>query len=411
MHKYDVAVIGAGLGGLAAAALLSSKRKKTIVIEQGISLRDAWGTVEKDGFVFSVGPALSYGFEQGGTLQELSARLGIEQKVSVRSRCYQVALPDHRITVYADPAETLEELRREFRTEIDALQKFYQDINVTARRISKKYLARYLACRRSAAGVIRRYGFSREVMAFFDVQSRFFFQKPIEDISLSALTILCCTPPLHLDGGFKKFGDQLYRVILQHDGDVRYNETAPTISFNNNGSVNIETNQGMIEAETILFNALPHKHRSMLMIGLLEEVIPTGMFTDVLFLPEYSRADEFMAISLDADEDAVALEGTKAMMVSFASHQDMPHDRQAPIKQLNSLIPFLDDFMFFADEYVPGAGHAVLPADTALTAPRVKEGTPAFYRTSHKNAFVLSDTPETPLQAVATIQQHISRLN
>ena len=48
MSKYDVAVVGAGLGGLAVAALLSEKRKRIIVIEHGGSLDRAVGTYTRD---------------------------------------------------------------------------------------------------------------------------------------------------------------------------------------------------------------------------------------------------------------------------------------------------------------------------------------------------------------------------
>jgi phytoene dehydrogenase-like protein len=411
MLKYDVAVMGAGLGGLAAAALLSCKNKRTIVIEQGTS-SDACGVVEKDGFIFSLGPALSYGFERGGALQELAAVLGIEHKVSVPSPCYQVALPDHRITVYANPAETLEELRREFRSEIDAIAQFYGDLDTLAKKREKSSLSAYLLRHRSAAGVLRKYGFSRELMTFLDVQSLFFFQKPAVYLPLASLVTLCCTPPFRLDDGFRKFGDQLYRVILQHGGEVRYNESSPALAFRDHGSVEIETGQGMVKADTILLNMLPRQHKSMLLVGVLEEVIPQGMSSDVLFLPEYSRPQDFMALSLDPQgNDSIGLEGTKALTVSFASSQSAPEDKPVRLEQLGRLIPFLNDFMFFAEEYMPGAGHAVFPPHNAMKPLRPQEGSSLFYRTAAKNVFVLRDTPETPLQAVETVQRNIAKLN
>jgi len=121
MPKYDVAIVGAGLGGLAAAALLSGRKKRVIVLERSGSLDRALGVYEKDGYTSCAAPTYSYGFEQGGAFHELSSNLGIVHSVSVQSPCYQVALPDHRITIYADQGETLEELRREFPGEISML--------------------------------------------------------------------------------------------------------------------------------------------------------------------------------------------------------------------------------------------------------------------------------------------------
>jgi len=412
MPNYDVAVIGAGLGGLAAAALLSSKQKKTIVIEQGPSLHGAWGEVEKDGIVFSVGSDLSYGFERGGELHELSAVLGIDQKVSVPSPCYQVALPDHRITVYANPDETLEELRREFRREIDTIAQFYRNLAALARKRETRNISSYLLKCRSAAGILRKYGFSRDLTAFLDVQSLFFFQKPAADLPLESLVTLCCTPPFRLDDGFRKFGDQLYRIILGHGGEVLHNECASVLAFRDHGSVEIETGRGKVKADTILLNTLSSQHRSMLFVSVLEEVIPQGMSTDVLYLPEYSRQGEFMVLSLDTKHnDEGGLAGTKALTVTFTSSQNGLEEKQVRLEQLGRLIPFLNDFMFFAEEYQPEAGHAALPVDTAMKPRRLHEADSSFYRTNAKNVFVLCDTPETPLQTVATVQRNIAQLN
>ena len=359
--------------------------------------------------------AVSYGFERGGDLQELSAMLGIDQTVSVPSPCYQVALPDHRITVYADPAETLEELRREFRREIDSIARCFSDLEVIAKKTKNSRIKSYLFRCRSAASFLKEYSFSRELTAFFDIQSRYFFQISAYNLPLSSFATLCRTPPLHLDGGFKKFGDQLYSIILKNGGEVRYNERASSLSFHNHSAVGIETRKGTVEANTILLNTLPRQQMPLLLVGLLEEVIPRGMSNHVLLLPEYSRPQEFMVISLNAQGNDVAnMDGTKALTVSFASNKktsNKPEDKQACLEQLARLIPFLQDFMFFAVEYNPGAGHAEFPTDTAMMPMRSYEAASLFYRTSTKNVFVLHDAPEIPLQAVATMQRNIQKLH
>ncbi len=225
MPKYDVAIIGAGLGGLAAAALLSSKKKKVIVLERNGPGERAVGVYEKDGYTSSAAPTLSYGFERGGAFYELSSALGLVHSVSVQSPCYQVALPDHRITVYADQGETLEELRREFPRDITMLIKFYQELHRLAEKLLTNRLSAFLTKHRSAAWFIGRYRFSRELTAFFDIQSLYFFQRRIADLSLVNLIALCDTPPLYLEGGFKKFADQMSSSILHHGGEIVYKQT------------------------------------------------------------------------------------------------------------------------------------------------------------------------------------------
>jgi phytoene dehydrogenase-like protein len=74
--KYDLAVVGAGLGGLAATALLSRKNKKAIVIEPGNAVGGALRTFEK-GVCLHHRPAPSFGFERGGAIQDLCESLGV----------------------------------------------------------------------------------------------------------------------------------------------------------------------------------------------------------------------------------------------------------------------------------------------------------------------------------------------
>ncbi|HET7318397.1 MAG TPA: NAD(P)-binding protein [Nitrospirota bacterium] len=77
MSTYDLAVVGAGLGGLAAAALFSAKGKKVLVSSPHASLAEALGVMAADGFLFPSGPVLLYGFEPGGAFNQLFRDSGI----------------------------------------------------------------------------------------------------------------------------------------------------------------------------------------------------------------------------------------------------------------------------------------------------------------------------------------------
>ena len=76
MPKYDLVVVGAGLGGLAAAALAGKGNKKVLVLEPGESAGGRVRSFKKEQFLFSPGPALSFGFDRGGEFQKLFETLG-----------------------------------------------------------------------------------------------------------------------------------------------------------------------------------------------------------------------------------------------------------------------------------------------------------------------------------------------
>lgn len=411
MAKYDVAVIGAGLGGLAAAALLSAKKKKTVIIERGTSLNSAVGVLEKDGFLFSNVPALSYGFERGSAIHDLSAGLGILHNATVHSPCYQVALPDRRITVYADVSETLEELRREFPREIDAIVRFYRDLHKQAERSAKNRLFSFLARHRTAAGFLRAYRFSGELTTFFDVQLDYFFQKHSAEASLSALLLLCDSPPLYFHGGFKKVADQLYNVILQEGGEIRYREPSPRIVSENGRVIGIETAQGMVTADVILLDQVPPQQPAALFVALRDEVVPVGMAQEVLFLPDYARPRDFISLSLsNRDDTAAAPEGMRALNASFRGQRVPPEGAQGLIDQISELVPFLNEYVVFAERHRGVDEGIVVPADISFKPLRSVDGMSILSRGSHKNIYMLNDVQQAPPHVLSAVQQFVRQL-
>jgi len=410
VQKYDVAVIGAGLGGLAAAALLSSRKKKMIVLDPSGSLNQALGVFEKDDFFFASTPTLSYGFQRGEAIHEFSVNLGITHDISVNSPCYQVALPDRRITIFAEQGETLDELRREFPREISSIEKFYRDLHAIALRNARNRLSAYVSNHRT--GFIKKYGFSRELTAFLDLQSLWFFQKPAAELSLSSLITLCDTPPTHLHGGFKKFADQMYGIILQQGGEVRYGEQTEGFELREGHVIGVRTGQsGLIEAGTILMNTVPPQQRLRLFIGLRDEVVPVGMCQEVLFLPDYITPRDFAALSLSARDDInSAPEGMRALTVSFHSEKTPQDDTAASLKSIGRLIPFLQDFMMFAENDKGRDSKIVLPADVSFKKPGAEDEFSIICRSSKKNVYRLNDSPMAPLQVISAVQQFVKKI-
>jgi hypothetical protein len=410
--KYDFAVAGAGLGGLAAAALLSSQKRKTIVIESAESLNSALGVFEKNGFTFLAAPSLSYGFQRGEAISELSAFLGVLQDVSVLSPCYQVALPDHRITVYPEQNETLEELRREFPKEIDALSRFYRDVHKQAVQNGKNRFSSYVSDRRAAAGFVAKYRFSRQLASFFDVQSRYFHQKPLQELSLSSLIALCDTPPLYIRGGFKKFCNALYGIILQHGGEVRYQEHSPELVFKNGALAGIKTSRGLTEAGCILLDDIQQNQKT-LYIGLHDRALPVGMAHLVLLLPDYASPEDFISLSVGAD-DAAALTppGVKALTATLHSPRARNAEKKALTERISSLMPFLDEHTVFMEEQKREKIGWKMHGDMAFRALRSNGGESALFRSSRRrDVYLLRENPDAPLQTISAAALFVKKMN
>jgi hypothetical protein len=408
--KYDLAVVGAGLGGLAVTALISRKNMKAIIIEPGKAAGGALRTFEKGGFVFATGPALSFGFERGGAIQDLYEKLGVSHNASLLSPCYQVALPDRRITVYAEQGETLEELKREFPDEIDVIARFYRDLKKKSIQNIKNRFFAYLSSRRSAGGFIRRYKFSRELIAFLDVQSRYFFSQPIDDISLASLITLCNTAPLMVQGGFKKIVQQMVEVLLKNGCEIKYHVPLAGIAFNDKRRGGITTPQGFIESAFVLLNTEQQQREHVLFMGIRDEVVPVGMLANVIGLTDYSFPERFFALTLsDPGDETVAPKGTRALTASFQPWF-ATQSQDELMRVIGGLIPFLNKFLVISELYKPESRRYDVPEDLSFKPVRAQDRQMLLSRSSMRGVYMLLDGTATPAQSIAAARTLVERI-
>ena len=112
-----VVVVGAGIGGLTAAALLAHRGYEVKVFDQAIVPGGCASTFKRRGFTFDVGATQVAGLEPGGIHQQIFEELGID--LPPASECdpaCAVFLPGERepINVWRDPEKWKEERERQF---------------------------------------------------------------------------------------------------------------------------------------------------------------------------------------------------------------------------------------------------------------------------------------------------------
>lgn len=404
MSTYDLAVVGAGLGGLAAAALFSAKGKKVLVSSPHASLAEALGVMAADGFLFSSGPVLLYGFEPGGAFNQLFRDSGIHDWEPAHA-AYQVALPDRRITVSLDQEETHEELRREFPREIQSLVKFYRDLSKAAVRNSHSRVADFISKHRSAGAFIGKYNFSRELLLFFDVQSLYFFQRPCAELSLPALITLCLRKPAAISAGYGKLAERLAEVLPRRGGEVRLSEPSGEIVFHGNRAKGVRTARDVVDAKKVLICS-SEKSMSFLFLGIRDEVVPVGMEQNVLYLPDYERPRDFLACSLSKKSDASAApEGMRALAVTFHGSSD---PQCGPMDRVARLVPFLKDFIVLSRDFRSSEASAVLP-DLSFKPLQSRAGEPLLFKGSRGNVYLLHEARHAPHQVISAARRFVEK--
>ncbi len=417
MRKYDIAIVGAGLGGLAVAALFSEKKKRIILLESRPSLKNSVGEYESGGFSFSPTPSLSYGFESGGIFQEITSILGLPHKAFYQSPCYQVALPDKRITVYPDWNATLEELRREFPREIDLVAKFYRSLHKESQRIAKSRVAAYIARFRSAAGFIGSYRFSREFNAFLELQSMFFFRAAIRELSFNSLVTICTTSPQRVTGGFTRFAEQLHQVIQKHGNEVRFNEQHPELIFKGRKVTGIRTGNSTIESDITLVNSMGSPKPVVLFLGVKSGVHPVGMCGNVLVLPDYSQPGLHYSLSLADHSESAAPVGMSALTISFCTTRQGKNEQVQfgqHLELVNRIIPFLNNNIVLNekqhDHEAYGESTGKMIANVEFKQYVSSQGTPLLFKGFKRRLYLLRNEPQFPLLEVLAARKFMKKI-
>lgn len=398
MARFDLAIAGAGLGGLAAAALLARQKKRIVLVEPGDRAGGSLASVRRNGFLFSPGKTLSFGFERGGLFQRFCSDLGIHQNTAVLSPCYQVLLPDRRISIYQEAGETLEELAREFPREIDLLRRFYRDLRNVSERAGKSRIAAFRARRGNAGSYLARYRFSSELMTLFDVQSRCFYRCPVSELSLQSLITLIDTTPLSVLGGFNQLVEQVLSVYLQSNGEIRYGARNVDILTRKETVQGIALAEGdHLDAGTVLISNPPAQGQEMVFLGIREEAVPLGMAQEVLCLPDYARPDLLFTLSVSQrDQETAAPRGMRAVTASFPALSRGALDRNALIEIISGTMPFLGQFIVHAEEHA-GTSPVVPLSDTVLKRASGSHECAAFFRSTRlKNLYVIDDSSQSP---------------
>jgi C-3',4' desaturase CrtD len=356
--KPRVVVIGAGIGGLTAGALLARRGYSVLILDQALVPGGCASTFKRQGFTFDVGATQVAGLEPGGIHQRIFAELGIDlPKAMPCDPACAVFLPGETepISVWRDPERWRAERQRQF----PGSEPFWQlladlfryswafqardpvlpprhiwDLVQLVKAVRADTLLTVPHTFSTVGAALRGYGLgdNQRLRTFLDLQLKLYSQVNAEETALlyAATALGVSQEPqglFHLQGSMQVLSDRLVTALEAHRGTLRLHHTVEAI-HTAEGKVtgvtvrNQKTNAVQTEwADHIVANVTVQN-----LVQLLGDAMPSGYQRRVEKLPPASGA---FVIYLGVDQ--------RAIPAGCPPHLQFLYDYDGPIAENNSL--------------------------------------------------------------------------
>jgi C-3',4' desaturase CrtD len=278
----NVVVIGAGIGGLTAGALLLKAGHCVTVLEAHVYPGGCAGTFFHQGFRFDAGATLAGGFAARGPHARLAELLGLEWPVRPVDPAWVTHLPDRSITQWADRQRWREERRAAFphaeafwRTQ-ESLAEISWDI--ASRHFpwppetARDWAALALALRPATLGALPYLFTTVQQLAgaagrdplfktFLDAQLLIAAQAISDEAHAlygSAALDLPRRGVNHVQGGMGALAATLADWIRAHGGQVLYRQRVDRVEVRGRRAVAVQTNKGLrVTGDAVVANLTP----------------------------------------------------------------------------------------------------------------------------------------------------------
>ncbi len=357
-RSTKVVVIGGGIGGLTAAALLARRGYQVKVYDQAIVPGGCASTFKRRGFTFDVGATQVAGLEPGGIHHRIFEELNIDLPAATHcDPACAVFLPGETepINVWRDPEQWRAERQRQFPGSEPFWQKLSDlfeyswqfqandpvlpprnpwDIWQLATALRPKTLLTVPYTFSTVGQLLRGYGLANDqrLRTFLDLQLKLYSQVDADQTALlyaaTALGVSQAPQGLfHLQDSMQVLSDQLVTALERNGGELHMRHTVEKIQLDNGQPRRVQvrnqkTGETWLEAaDHVVANVTVQD-----LVQLLGEAAPTGYAHRVEKLPSASGA---FVVYLGVDRAAIP--------DNCPPHLQFLYDYDGPIGENNSL--------------------------------------------------------------------------
>ncbi|MDV4151117.1 FAD-dependent oxidoreductase [Clostridium sp. AL.422] len=380
---YDVIVIGAGISGLTAAALLSKRNLKVCVVEAQYKPGGSCGIFKRGDVVFEQGSAMIYGFNNRGFSPHRFVFNALEEPIDIikHDELYAINFGEHRIIFYEDINMFIDELVKVFPNERKNFKRFYSDLSKRYLKIiaeDPKFISpdamkkevglksllkhpieyiRFLGyMNKNTESILKKYFRDPNVFNLFDKLTSTYCYTTVKETPAILSSIMFVDN--HFGGSYYPAGStlnlvgKLEKVIEESNGKMMYSSEVEKIIIENNTSTKVKLDNGdTISGKYIInsgnvwnlynklikddsseemkkwANSLVPSYPSVVIFALVKkEVIPSGTLPIEMLIGDKSRLEEgeITVYTLSIDDKTLCPEEYHTIMAIGPSFKEWP---------------------------------------------------------------------------------------
>ena len=282
----DAVVIGAGLAGATAAALLAHAGHRVHVLERDAHAGGCAASYDEDGFRFAVGATVGMGLEPGGLVRGLFERVGVAPHYRDVDPAIRVVIDDRELLLHRDRGQWRDALARAFPRSAGPLGRFWDEaerlaagLHRAAGRLPVLPLERPIdvldsarAAHPSLLPVVRHLGATvgerLDHHGVDDAHARAFIDGQLLD-AMQCGARDCVAPngalaleiyrhgAQYVDGGLASLAEALLDVVQRRGGRVSLGTAARAIELDDHGRVaGVRTRHGVLSSPVVI-SSLP----------------------------------------------------------------------------------------------------------------------------------------------------------
>jgi prolycopene isomerase len=326
-RKWDAVVIGAGLGGLAAAAALARAGKQPLVLEQSATPGGYAQVFRRGDFAFDISLHSMDGVAPSGWAYGPLRDLGVLERVEfTRLDPYYIArYPGREIIAHANPIAYETELISAFPDEAQGIRSLFDELIAVFRETHRLRIDHEIgadsrldqtllyyphlvqATKESWAEFMARHIQNPELKAVISAQWSYFGLPPSR---LNSATFAMLWASAHQTGAFYPRGGSgavsraLEAIIKEHGGEIRYQQRVTRIHIEDGVAVGVSTADGAKEAADVVISNANAPDTLLNMID--PQQLPAG-YTNRVEVTPHSLSSFNIYLGLDLDLRATGL--------------------------------------------------------------------------------------------------------